>query len=688
MRPRMSATSIGLLAALSALAGGFGVAAAVWTATSAWSFPTFVVLVCVVLLLPGGLLIEELGVAPAAWLERLSLSLAAGIPLGCGVFAACVAMGVPNAFRVWPLMVAMLATHRRFRARWSRWRLPEARPAHLLLVLVLAAVLAPLLFLPLFFRNLARLRGGGLALYTLPDVILHGSIARELTHSFPPQNPFLPGHPLSYHYGMDLLAALFTPFGLDTMDLTVRFVPLLLLTFLVLATFTCARAWPLPEPAAALVAVLVVLGEDFSFLPGLAVGSPQPWAVHFFGMPTTLSLYLLNPMLPAVAFLMSALLAVRRSIANDQRGGWILVGFLSAVLIECKVFVGMQWLAALGLTALLYAALFRRTGPLWAAAAAAVSTTPLAVALVLANGGRIEAAVLPWPYVPAAFERMGLGQTYVGRLAGEFYLGHGGLVAGLVFFGLALPLYLLLTFGARSLGGARCLRSLVCPAPEAPTRWLVAVFVVIGPVLTLLLAVSPAGYPNRQYYNDAVWFFVASKHVLWLFAVEAVAACASRRRAFVAAAFLVASSLPSTFDRFARDVATHPILIDARAVRMLDFVRERVPPGSTCLAEEPVAEALIVSTSCRALALDVFAHSFLSPREQDELRATRDAFWSDWRRGNLRFDMLGVLHADYLVVLAPPGTATIPLAAPGGGLRLDPIHRDSFAVMRVVREGG
>ena len=53
--------------------------------------------------------------------------------------------------------------------------------------------------------------------YPVPDVLFHIAIANELTHTIPPQAPHFSGHPLSYHYGMDLAVAMFAKAtGLNT----------------------------------------------------------------------------------------------------------------------------------------------------------------------------------------------------------------------------------------------------------------------------------------------------------------------------------------------------------------------------------------------------------------------------------------------------------------------------------------
>ena len=77
--------------------------------------------------------------------------------------------------------------------------------------------------------------------YPVPDVLLHIALANELTHTIPPQAPDFSGHPLSYHYGMDVAVAMFAnATRLNTRDLTLRFVPTLFLALSMLSVF-CFR---------------------------------------------------------------------------------------------------------------------------------------------------------------------------------------------------------------------------------------------------------------------------------------------------------------------------------------------------------------------------------------------------------------------------------------------------------------
>ena len=93
---------------------------------------------------------------------------------------------------------------------------------------VIALGIIVLAFLPFYYANLTPRADGTMCAYPVPDVVLHIAIANELTHTIPPQAPHFSGHPLSYHYGMDVAVAMFAnATRLNTRDLTLRFVPTL-----------------------------------------------------------------------------------------------------------------------------------------------------------------------------------------------------------------------------------------------------------------------------------------------------------------------------------------------------------------------------------------------------------------------------------------------------------------------------
>ena len=131
-----------------------------------------------------------------------------------------------------------------------------------------------LAFLPIYYTNLTSRADGTMHVYPVPDVLFHIAVANELTHTIPPQAPHFSGHPLAYHYAMDLVVAMFAKAtGLSTVDLTVRFVPTLLLVLSMLSVFCFSRSWLGSGYFGALVVFLVFLWRRFVLYSRLAAAA-------------------------------------------------------------------------------------------------------------------------------------------------------------------------------------------------------------------------------------------------------------------------------------------------------------------------------------------------------------------------------------------------------------------------------
>ncbi len=221
----------------------------------------------------------------------------------------------------------------------------------------------------------------------------------------------------------------------------------------------------------------------------------------------------------------------------------------------------------------------------------------------------------------------------------------------LVLFG--FPAYIVASLGARSLGIPGIVRAALSPPRREPERFLIAVFVLSGPVLTLTPSVTPAGYPEQSEYNLAVWFFVQGKYLAWIFAVEALRSL-GRARGRLARALLVglmlAMSVPSTFQYFgsiARDRLDRfpPELIEA-----LRFLEAESAPGEVVFAPERLARGVVSLTHCRAAVLTVFPSSFVSLEELQRRRREQRAFWRSWAAGALRGDVLARYRSRLVLV--------------------------------------
>jgi hypothetical protein len=624
-----------------------------WTAGSPWSFVHFLLAGFLFVFLPGRSLVRTLRLAVSA-IEEATLALVLGAVGASACYWLSMAVGAPWLFLVWPL-VGLAA------ARPWQWRRPDfavARrrpsPAAVALAAAFAAGLIPLVVSPIYYRNASRVASGGLRFYPFQDVIFHLGIAHELTHSIPAQAPFLPGTPLSYHYGMDLLTATLAREGLlSVLDLSLRYVPTFFVGAAVLSVFAFARAWLGSEGAGLAVAVLVLFGEDFSFIPGLFRPAANPWAVEFFGMPTIVSLFLLNPMLPALALLFAALFCLARWLEGGGRPWPLVAAVLLAALGAVKVFTLAHALLSLGLAGLFFRWRAGDGRLLAVTVLTALLSSPLLALSWLEGGPKAAVQLHPWPYVPAAVIRLGLWESPLGAHLDEWLRrGHLTPAALLAFFGAALPLYLIGSLGLRVIGLPEVAKAIA--RPSSPLGLALALFVVAGPVISLTCAVTPATYPARAQYNNAVWFYVQSKYVAWVFVVPVLArlwraASPPLRPALVAA--VAALSLPSTVQYLAFQLSASSAMttLDRTVLDMTDFLERNARPGTVVLTNGVASDAVLALTRCRTPHLAIFPAYFISrPELEDQARALTE-FWSAWRAGALRRDVLERYHAEYAV---------------------------------------
>ena len=367
--------------------------------------------------------------------------------------------------------------------------------------LALAAIVALgiiiLAILPQYYTNLTWQRDGTMKVYPVEDVLLHLAIANELTHTVPPETPVFSGHRLTYHYGMDLAVAMFaTAAGINTRDLTLRFMPTLFLTLSMFSVFCFSRRWFGSGYFASLVVFLVFFGEDFWFVPGLLQRETLDWSVVYFQEPTVFSLFYNNPMLPALGLLFAGLFCLQ-SYLRDKSNAWLLLSaLLFAALLEVKVFTAAQIMISLGAASLVYWLFFRDAHLFRVAALTALLTAPLVLAVFLGNksGADITMTLDPWPYVSMAMTRLKLGA--LSRHWLSFVL-------------VALPIYFLGCLGLRTIGVFGVLRSIVFPKRGLGLSCVLALFVLIGALITMCVRIVPAGFVKA--FNNGGWFLVQSR---------------------------------------------------------------------------------------------------------------------------------------------------------------------------------
>jgi hypothetical protein len=536
-----------------------------------------------------------------------------------------------------------------------------------------------LALLPQYYTNLTLRPDGTMRVYPVPDVFLHIAIANELTHTIPPQAPVFSGHPLTYHYGMDLVVAMFAnATGLNTRDLTLRFVPTLFLALSMLCVFCFSRGWLGSGYFGALVVFLVFFGEDFAFVPGLLQGEKSDWSVKYFSVPAVLSLFYTNPMLPALGLLFAGLFCLQSYLRQRGRVWLFLSALLFVALMEVKVFTAAHILCSVGFAAVVYLLLFRNADLFKVAAFTAALAVPLALSVYLGNksGADITTAFDPWLYVSHMMEVLGLKNRLTGVVA---------------FLGIAVPIYLVGCLGLRVIGVPAILRAIFRPDPKSGLRFVLAFFVMIGLLIALTCRIVPAGLAPS--YNNSAWFLAQSKYVAWIFAVEVLQTLYQRSLArgilpsLVAAgitASTVALSVPATVQQFAlygRPVKKEVQKYSLETLSVIDFLTKDAQPGDVVLPGDNLLAPILGLTKCR-VPLGYYSYGMVPLSDYSQRETAEKEFWKTWRLGNVRNELLREAGVRYVAVSkrTEGSPAKIPPAVS------EVFENPEFAVFKVRRE--
>ena len=381
----------------------------------------------------------------------------------------------------------------------------------------------------------------------------------------------------------------------------------------------------------------------------------------YFGWPTIASMYRMNPLVAALGPFFAALLCIHRWEAGKGARWLGLGGVLLVSTGASQAFLLAHVLACLwGTAALLWA---RGRGGRFAQATAVLTLATAPLLALLATSGRASAQVqLRWPVAPAeAVLRSDLGDGTVGKSMEALLAGEAG-PGDLLLYGLAVaPAFLLAATGARALGVRRVLAALGGEA--SGLRTTLAMFVVSGLLLALTLVITAVGYDARTQYNNAAWFAVQSKHLMWLFAVDQVRRFWPRLRSFgrlALVAAVVGVSLPSTIEFLRGKTWSFPLLrISPEKLRLAEAVGAQARPGDVLLAPGELCRLIISLTPTRSPCLDIHPKFFVHPkrlaREQDAL----GVFWRGLQAGRLHERTVERFGATWLVtdarVRLPPG---------------------------------
>jgi hypothetical protein len=661
----------------------------------------FFVAVILLAYVPGKLLLIALKRALTP-LEDVTLACVLGLVVSGLVYWLMMSVHQGRFYLVWPLTAAgvcvwLYSSKRKSLLSNSVSLGPlsqgSAPPSRDRSVLVLAGVLVlgiiALAFLPLYYTNFTWQPDGTMRVYPVSDVLFHIAIANELTHTVPPQAPLFAGHPLSYHYGMDLGVAMFArATGLNARDLTVRFVPTLFVGLSMLNVFCFSRNWLRSGYFGALVVFLIFFGADFSFIPGLLLSEKGDWSLRYFSAPAVVTLFYINPILPGLGVVFAGLFCLERYMRERSRAWLLLTALLFVALIEVKMLIAAQLMCSLALAAVVYLIIFSKADLFKIAGGTAIAAIPLVCWVLLKNqsGGNIVTKFEPGLYVSHAMQTLGLGNWFSGPLA---------------FAVVALPIYLVGCLGLRIIGIPAILTAIVRPRPEGGLRFLLAIFVVIGVVIALTCSFTPAGWTFR--YNPiSSTFLVQSEYVAWIFAVEVFQTFyqwAIRRGIYpaLAAGGITAAaaglSLPATVQHFVvwRDPdhffgAGKPwgrqlLTYDAQTLAAMDFLQKDAHPGDVVLCDDILSAPVLALTKCR-VPLGYFSFGLVARSEYTKRETAEKNFWNDWRLGTVQDDLLQEANVRYVVVSKQ--TEGVPVTIPASLSKV--FENSEFAVFKVDQQ--
>jgi hypothetical protein len=660
-----------------------------------WLFAIAVILLAYV---PGKLLLVTLKRALTP-LEDVTLACVLGLVVSGVVYWLMTFAHQGSFYLVWPLTTAgvyvwLLSSKRKSLLSNSASLEPlsqgSATPSRDRPTLVLAGVLVlaiiALAFLPLYYTNFTWKPDGSMRVYPVPDVLFHIAIANELTHTVPPQAPLFAGHPLSYHYGMDLAVATFArATGLSTRDLTVRFVPTLFVGLSMLSVFCFSRNWLRSGYFAVLVVFLVFFGADFSFIPGLLLGEKGDWSLRYFSAPAVVTLFFTNPILPGVGVLFAGLFCLDYYIRERSRAWLFLAALLFVALIEVKMLIAVQLMCSLALAAVVYLIIFSNADLFKIAGSTAIGAIPLVCWVLLKNrsGAHIVTKFEPWLYVSHAMQTLGLGNWLSGPLA---------------FVVVALPIYLVGCLGLRVIAVPAILTAIFRPRPGGAVRFLLGIFVVIGVVIALTCSFTPAGWTFR--YNPiSSTFLVQSEYVAWIFAVEVFQTFyqwAIRRGIYpaLAAGGITASaaalSLPATVQHFVvwrdpnhffgagKPFGRQLLTYDLQTLGAMDFLQTNAHPGDVVLPANDLIAPVLALTKCR-VPVGYFSFGLVARSEYTRRETAEKKFWNDWRLGKAEDGLLQDANVRYIVVNKQ--TEGIPVTIPASLSKV--FENSEFAVFKV-----
>ena len=539
---------------------GLGMILLAWSdrqAFASWSALRFLAGVALFIYLPGAIVLRLFGWGLSS--ERsLSLALCAGIPFGLGLYW-LLAPALPR-FGYLALSILALVVVVWRRRELLRSSLPRAGSWTLVGALAICGLTIWSLS-QTAYRGGRRTGDGGLSYLHAQvyrdtkvggsDALFHAAVTGALARSPSGEpNPFVSGEPLAYHYGMDLLAAMFTrELGIHPLDLAARLFPTFFLLLLCALVYGTSRALGLGA-GMSLLATLLLFGADFSILLYLFPIHPEwplkYWLAIFTSYPAT-SFFWVNPHLPALVVFTGGALALATTAESAK--GRLLASILLGATALFKVYLAFH--VGLALVAAAAWCFLRTRDRVLVAVTVVAGLVMLGVALGhgFYGGSQVEMRFEFLPLALRSFRAAGLKPLADALQAARWQPGPSTLVPALG----ALFFYIVMVLGVRAAAIPRGLSWIRDPRPDR-ARVFLAFFFLLGLIPPLFWVVAASGL------NSTYFFFNQSLFVGGIVLADTIGAVPRLRwRALAGAAVLVLALTPTL-----RDIAFWGNLPDAR----------------------------------------------------------------------------------------------------------------------------
>lgn len=466
--------------------------------------------------------------------------------------------------------------------------------------------------------------------YDSYDSTYYAAMSAELATHVPPEAPFEAGHRLNYSFHTQLLLAMVFRFGgVPLLDLYLRLAWPALLTMLALTAFVFIRraaSWPV----ALLGTTLLVFGSDFSYVAAWFFGDRAYWDNLLWStnwMTPGAEMLFFNPWTPALCVLFLGLWALLQAEERDDRAGVVWACICFGSLVEFKPFAFATVVGALALTTIVSArAPTSRRRLTMVVCGSVLVGLPYLITIAL-NYQDSQSVLEPGNGYFSVLPDVVMRQLGFGTVLAPITRALGGEWPALLPRILGANILFVLGGVGLRLIGARTVRRAITGKDHQRTVWRVMAWMIV------LGAAAPLAVISRP-YHQTFQFFHVGLYLLWLFVARTLIEWTDGHtwRRATAGALVVALAIPSTLHYL--DVKWHDdrhpfAAVGADAFRVIDYLRLEDPDHTVLVQHYPDRPSLLSMLAERRTLLGWARYA----RDSGSLREEIDAFFDSARRG-------------------------------------------------------